>query len=62
MKNTSKKLITLFALFLTLTMTFSLIQLQNASAHNPPITIPTWAYIEVAPNPVGVGQRVNVVM
>jgi len=36
----------------------TLVALPLASAHDPPWTIPTYAYIEVNPNPVGVGQTV----
>ena len=28
-----------------------------ANAHTPPITVPTWAYLSVMPNPIGVGQE-----
>jgi len=31
-----------------------------ANAHTPPLNIPTYAYIQVFPNPVGVGQTLNV--
>ena len=31
-----------------------------ATAHDPPWKIPTYAYIVVSPNPIGVGQTVNV--
>jgi outer membrane protein assembly factor BamB len=27
------------------------------NAHTPPLTIPTWAYLSVMPNPVGIGQE-----
>jgi hypothetical protein len=40
----------------------SLILLPNVSAHDPAWNIPTYAYITAAPNPVGVGQQVNVFM
>lgn len=43
-------------ILLTLSMLSSTMLLQNASAHAPAWTIPTWAYISVMPNPVGVGQ------
>ena len=45
-----------FALFATLTL------LPNVNAHSPPWTLETWAYIAVAPNPVGIGQTVFVNM
>ena len=34
------------------------IALPTAKAHKPPLTVPTWAYISVQPNPSGVGQAV----
>jgi hypothetical protein len=40
---------------------FTLLALQSpVSAHSPPWSIPTQSYIEVTPNPVGVGQRVTI--
>jgi hypothetical protein len=36
--------------------------IPNASAHAPAWEIPTYPYITAAPNPVGVGQTVNVFM
>ena len=50
------------ALFLTLTIVVTLVTLPLASAHTPVWQIPTFAYINVSPNPVGVGQTVSVVM
>ena len=50
--------IALIALFL---LSSAVIALPNANAHTPPWAIPTTAYINVAPNPVGVGQQVIVV-
>ncbi len=38
----------------------SIILVPNANAHTPPWEIPTYAHISVAPNPIGVGQQVNV--
>jgi hypothetical protein len=51
-----------FALFLMFAMTFSLVALPAANAHTPAWSIPTYAYIVAAPNPVGVGQPVHVYM
>ncbi len=46
---------------LILTTLFTLpIFLPDANAHTPPISIPTWAYLSVTPNPVGVGQELFV--
>lgn len=48
-------------ILLTLGMTASMIIVPTANAHTPPWQVPTYAYISVAPNPVGVGQAVTVV-
>jgi outer membrane protein assembly factor BamB len=40
----------------------STILIPNTIAHTPAWDIPTYAYIIAAPNPVGVGQKVNVIM
>jgi len=47
-------------IFFILSMTGSMILVPNANAHSPPWQIPTYAYIEVNPNPAGIGQTVNV--
>jgi len=39
-----------------------MILLPNASAHDPVWKIPTYAYINAAPNPVGVGQQTTIVV
>ncbi len=46
--------------FLLLTMSTSLFFLPSTSAHDPPWTISTYAFIVVSPNPVGVGQTAYV--
>ena len=46
--------------FLLLTMSTSLFFLPTISAHTPPWTISTYAFIEASPNPVGVGQTAYV--
>ncbi len=51
-----------FVLFLMFAMVFSLVALPAAIAHDPPWEIPTTAMLSVAPNPVGVGQQVIIVM
>src|SRR4030042_3800447 len=48
------------AIFLMFAMTSLLVTVPFTYAHDPPWTIPTYAFINVAPNPVGVGQRVSV--
>jgi len=49
------------ALFLISTFAISLVAISVTSAHTPPWKIPTFAYINVAPDPVGVGQQILVV-
>lgn len=36
--------------------------IPNVSAHTPVWKIPTYAFINAEPNPVGVGQKINVIM
>jgi len=50
------------AIFFLLSTMASIALVPNADAHTPPWQIPTWAYLNVSPNPVGVGQAVNVIM
>ncbi len=47
------------AIFLMLSMTASMM-LVPANAHTPAWQVPTYAFINVAPNPIGVGQQVSV--
>jgi outer membrane protein assembly factor BamB len=62
MKITKNKTIaTLIALILTLTITIPLTALPMVNAHSPPWNVPTYAYIAVTPNPIGVGQQALVV-
>ena len=52
------KLMTIsFATLLIASMSASMLLIPAASAHTPPLTIPTWAYLSVMPNPVGIGQE-----
>jgi hypothetical protein len=46
----------MIAALLTISMATSMMLIPNSNAHTPPLTIPTWAYLSVMPNPVGVGQ------
>jgi outer membrane protein assembly factor BamB len=62
MKNAKDKTAIAVALFLTFAMAFSLVALPVANARDPPIEIHTFAYILAAPNPVGVGQKVDIIM
>jgi hypothetical protein len=52
----------LIAILMTIAMVPTLMLLPTASAHDPPVDLPTYAYINVAPNPTGQGQQVLVIM
>ena len=52
-------MLTAIALVAILTISVFAI-LPFANAHTPPMTVPTYAYLSVAPNPAGVGQQVFV--
>ena len=57
MQNVKNKTIAiLITLLLITSMSATFAFLPNANAHSPPWTINSQAYIDVAPNPVGVGQ------
>ncbi len=58
--NTNK---TLYAIALILLLAFGIFAvLPTTNAHIPPLSIPTHAYLNIAPNPVGVGQIVYINM
>jgi outer membrane protein assembly factor BamB len=54
MKTNINRLVAALALIVLLSSSASLI--QSVNAHTPSWTIPTYAYIAVTPNPIGVGQ------
>jgi hypothetical protein len=58
----SKTMAILIAALLTFSMTASMMLTPTASAHTPPLQIPTYAYVVAVPNPVGVGQQAHVLM
>ena len=62
MKIAKNKTATAIALFLMLTIAVTLVALPAANAHTPAWNIPTYAYISAHPDPIGVGQTVNVFM
>ncbi len=62
MERKNKVIASMIALFLTLTIASPLILLPTASAHNPPIQMTSWPFLVASPDPVGVGQRVIIVM
>jgi hypothetical protein len=57
-----KKSFALIALILILTLSSLISSLPIISAHFPPTEQATYAYIEAAPNPIGVGQTAFIVM
>jgi hypothetical protein len=59
LKNKSK--ISAITFVLVLTISAILVALPTATAHDPPLTVPTFSYIVVAPNPVGIGQTAWIV-
>jgi outer membrane protein assembly factor BamB len=63
MRKTSNKTIsTIIAILLMSTIAIPIFAiLPSTNAHDPPWDVPTYAYINAAPNPVGVNQTVNVV-
>jgi outer membrane protein assembly factor BamB len=58
-KNRTKT--TLITLVLTLTLASTFIALPIVAAHDPAWNIPTYAYLSVSPDPIGVGQTVYLV-
>jgi hypothetical protein len=50
--------ITIVIFFILATIS-SVTLIPTSNAHTPPYTIPTFAYISVQPNPVGVGQQAS---
>jgi outer membrane protein assembly factor BamB len=59
LKNKTKISAITFVLLLTISAIF--VALPIVGAHDPPWTVPTWAYISATNNPIGVGQQVVVV-
>jgi len=62
--NNTKKLAktSTIALILTLTFAATFVALPIVSAHDPPWTVPTYAYMYASPDPIGVGQTALVIM
>ncbi|MGA2682429.1 MAG: PQQ-binding-like beta-propeller repeat protein [Candidatus Bathyarchaeia archaeon] len=58
----SKSMSILIAALLTFSMSASVILMPSAYAHSPAWNIPTYAYIVASPNPIGVGQTIQVYM
>ena len=62
MKIQKNKTMWTIALVLLLSVSAIMASMSTATAHNPPWNVPTYAYVSVSPNPVGVGQSVAVDM
>ena len=63
MQKIRNKILTItIAIFFILSMTVSTHLISTTNAHSPSWQIPTYAYVNVAPNPAGVGQTVNIGM
>jgi len=58
----NKTMSIVIALILMISMGASTMPIPTAKANTPPWTIPTYAFINVAPNPIGVNQPLNVIM
>ncbi len=55
-----KTMAIMIAVLLTVSMGASTMLVPNAGAHTPAVTYPTYSFMSVSPNPVGVGQTVRV--
>jgi hypothetical protein len=62
MKLADKKLLAILTIAFLLVSMGALTLISTTSAHTPAWNIRTFAYIKAAPDPVGVGQKVNVIM
>ncbi|HUK85970.1 MAG TPA: hypothetical protein VLU95_08910 [Candidatus Acidoferrum sp.] len=63
MKFAKNRIITIaIVTLLMLSMSASIMLVPTASAHTPPWNIPTYAYIQAVPNPIGVGQQAIIYM
>jgi hypothetical protein len=58
----SKKMQSMIAVFLILSLAIPMMTISTATAHTPAWQIKSYAYVSAAPNPVGVGQTVYVYM
>jgi len=56
-----KSKVTAIAFVLMLTFAATFVALPIVSAHDPPLEVPTWAYISLTNNVIGVGQQVVII-
>jgi hypothetical protein len=61
MKSIEAKTTTTIAVFLILTFAATIVALPIANANYPALSVPTYAYLHIAPNPVGVDQTVTLI-
>ena len=61
-KITTKTKAILIALILTTSMLATFALLPQTNAHTPTWNVPSFGYLVATPNPVGVGQRVSIMM
>ncbi len=63
MQTSKNKIVaTLIATLLIISMATSILLVPSVKAHTPPWQIPTYAYINAGPSPIGVGQQAHVYM
>ncbi len=62
MKSLGKQSASATAIILISTIALTLFAMPAANAHSPPWNFPSYAYLVASPNPVGVGQKVSIVM
>ncbi len=62
MKIQNNKKLAIFAVLLMFSMAASMMLIPNARAHEPAWQIPTFAYVQAVPNPIGVGQQAIIYM
>ena len=62
MKNQNKTITIAISILLISSIAASIMLVPNTSAHDPALNIPTFALINAAPNPIGVGQKAYIIM
>jgi outer membrane protein assembly factor BamB len=58
----NRKIVFLIAATLIISMASSVVLIPTTNAHTPPWNIPTYAYVNAAPDPIGVGQKITINM
>ncbi|XES76739.1 MAG: hypothetical protein ACBZ72_11265 [Candidatus Bathyarchaeia archaeon] len=61
MKKSNKKPKLLLSIIMMLALATTLVALPSTNAHSPPWDVPTWCYVAVTNNPIGVGQLMDIV-